>query len=203
MMPEDLMRSTIGPARAGEQMARAIATAKLNTGAVLRDARFAGSSGRGSCLRLCPMTPNLILRSDAKHRVSKDARVRAVGKRTSSIVSRQRRGQGIEPLRNHVLNALPDVLRRDPNRRAPLAAIMRKGVDVGLGDRRIGAWQRRQRASDPHLVEAGQEARGYGRVLVARPQIFLLKAGGPKALNLGESPPQARPFSSGRLDKAG
>src|SRR6202142_3960581 len=142
MTPEDLMRSTIGPARAGEQMARAIATAKLNTGAVLRDPPFAGSSGRGSCLRLCPMTPNLILRSDAKHRVSKDARVRAVGKRTSSIVSRQRRGQGIEPLRNHVLYILAHVLRRDPDRRAPLAAIVRKGVDVGLGDRAKGPSRR-------------------------------------------------------------
>ena len=39
-------------------------------GVVLRDARFAGSSGRG--IRARSLTSNLVLRSDAKHRVSKD-----------------------------------------------------------------------------------------------------------------------------------
>src|ERR1700722_16483488 len=176
------MRSTIEPAWADEPIASAIAMLRLHARAVLRDARVAVSLGGGLCPR--PLTSSLIQRSDAKHRVSKDAPVRAGRKRTNSIVRGQCCGQGIEPLRNHVLDILAHVLRRDPDRRAPLAAIMRKRINVSLGNRRIGARQRRQRSGDPRLVEAGKKVSSRGRVLVARPQILLLKAGRPKGVEL-------------------
>ena len=70
MTPDDLMRSTIAPAWAAGHEASATAIATPSAGVVLRDARFAGSSGRGLCVR--PLAPNLVLRSDAKQRVSKD-----------------------------------------------------------------------------------------------------------------------------------
>src|SRR5277367_3490201 len=95
MTPEDLMRSMIGPACAGEQRETAIATLTLQAGAVLRDARVAGSSGRGLCLRR--LTPSLILRSDAKHRVSKDARGHAVCKSSAQLYAGSVAGRGLNP----------------------------------------------------------------------------------------------------------
>src|ERR1700722_16281085 len=76
MTPEDLMRSTIGPAWVDEHRASAIAMLRLHARAVPRAARVAGSSERG--VRLLRIIPDLVLRSDAKHRVSKES-VCAVG----------------------------------------------------------------------------------------------------------------------------
>src|SRR5258708_5360750 len=94
MTPEDLTRSTIGPAWAWGQKAKAIATLTLQAGAVLRDARVAGSSRRGVCPR--PLTPSLILTARRSH-ASRRMLQGAVGKRSAQLYAGSVAGRGLNP----------------------------------------------------------------------------------------------------------
>ena len=75
-------------------------------------------------------------------------------------------------------DSLLDILRRDPDRHAALAAVMRQRCHDVIRNHRKRGRKRRRHAHQASRVEAGQEAIRYLRVYVAGSQALLLESRG-------------------------